>query len=214
MDAGSRSPEEPGHAGDARARDHRPEQPDRRGLLDRDAPRAARFRRRARPPDPRRRGLRRPRLRRPGRAVRQARSRRGDHLVLEPVEGLPRARLAHRLDGVRPLAAPERRDRGGEEAGRRPPVQHRADAVRDRRRVDRRPVAPTRVPHGAEGARRPDGQPPARDAGRHLRGAERGVLRDAAGRAAAGQDRRRLRQGAAARDRRTVRLRIRVRLAG
>ena len=34
---------------------------------------------------------------------------RGDHFVLEPVEGLPRARMADRLDGRRPLAAPRRR---------------------------------------------------------------------------------------------------------
>ena len=45
LDAGSRPSQEPGHAGDARARRHRSEQPDRRGLLDRDAPRAARLRR-------------------------------------------------------------------------------------------------------------------------------------------------------------------------
>ena len=45
----------------------------------------------------------------PRRAAGQPRSRRADHLVLEPVEGLSRARLAHRLDGGRPLAAAGRR---------------------------------------------------------------------------------------------------------
>ena len=70
-----------------------------------------------------------------------ARSRRADHLVLEPVEGVSRARLAHGLDGRRPLAAPGRRGGGGEEAGGRPAVQHGADAVRDRGGADRRPVA-------------------------------------------------------------------------
>ena len=47
-----------------------------------------------------------------------------------------------------------------------------------------------------------------------LRRADRGVLRDAADRAAARAHRRRLREGAAARDRRAVRLRIRLRPAG
>ena len=65
-------------------------------------------------------------------ALRHARSRRGDHFVLEPVEGLSGARLAHRLDGDRPLTAPGRCRRGGEEAGGRPAVQHGADAVRHR----------------------------------------------------------------------------------
>ena len=119
-----------------------PNNPDRRVLFDGDSARAARLRRAARPRHPGRRGVRRSRLRRPGRVDRQPRSRRGNHRVLEPVEGVSRARLAHRLDGHRPLAAARRRARGGGEARRRTPVQHRADAVRRRRGAARRPLAP------------------------------------------------------------------------
>ena len=135
MDAGSRSPAEPGHAGDARARRHRSQQSDRRGV--------SRPRRGARcSSSPTQHGL-----------LILADEVYGDlgfdgpvaplglldpdardHLVLEPVESVSRARLAHRLDGHRPIAAPRRRGGGGEEAGGRPPVQHGADAVRDRRR--------------------------------------------------------------------------------
>ena len=131
----------------------------RRALLD--------FADAARPADPRRRGLRRSRIRRPGRAVRPARSRRADHLVLEPVEGVSGARLAHGLDGDRPLAAAGRCRGGGEEAGGRPAVQHRADAVRRRAGADRRPIAPAVVPARLEARARAHGRTAARDARRH-----------------------------------------------
>ena len=105
-----RSPAQPGHAAHARAGRDRPEQsrparcipPATRRALDR-------VRRGARPDDPGRRGLRRSRLRRAGAAARHARSRRADHLALEPVEGVPRARLARRLDGGGRDAAARRR---------------------------------------------------------------------------------------------------------
>ena len=122
--------------------------------------------------DPRRRGVRRPRLRRLRRSVWEARCRRADYFVLEPLEGIPRARLAHRLDGSRPLAASRRCGGGNPEAGGRPAVQHRADAVRDRRRAQRRSIASGVVSCGAEGARRSDGVASARDAG-HVGGARR-----------------------------------------
>ena len=83
---------------------------------------------------------------------------------------------------------------GDEEAGRRAAVQHRADAVRHRRRAQRRPLAPAGVPRGAEGARgrsrceRLSAMP-----GIDVRRADRGVLRDAEDRAAAGTHRRGLR---------------------
>ena len=53
-------------------------------------------RRAARPGDPRRRGLRRSRVRRTGGADGDARSRRADHFVFEPVEGVSRAGMARR----------------------------------------------------------------------------------------------------------------------
>ena len=132
--ARSRSPARADHRQDARARGHRSEQPDRRDLSGRRAPRADRDRRTARPGDPRRRGLRRPRLRRPGAAAGGARSRRADHLLFEPVEGVSRAGLARRLDGGRRDAAPRRRAGGDQEAGGRPAVQPGPDAVRGRPR--------------------------------------------------------------------------------
>ena len=66
-------------------------------------------RRTARPRDSRRRGLRRSRIRRPDPADRQPRAGRGDHVVLEPVEGLRRAGLADRLGRRRPIAAARQR---------------------------------------------------------------------------------------------------------
>src|SRR5205823_4154681 len=147
------------------------------------------------------------------RTARASRSRRADHFVLEPLEGLSRARMAHRLDGNRPVAAARRCGGRGEEAGRWSSVQHRADAVRGRRGVERRPIAPDDVPRGAEGARAADRRPAARHARRQLRAAERSVLCDAEGDAAAGENRRRLRAGAAALDRRAVRVWIRLRTA-
>ena len=149
LDAGSRSSQEPGHAGDPRAGGHRSQQPDRRGVFDGDAPRAARFRRPARPADPRRRGLRRSRLRRADRAatassIRTRRSSRSPSLskaYLAP--GWRTGWMA-----CRTLAAPGRRRGGGEKAGGRPAVQHRADAIRDCRGADRRPLASAGVPRG------------------------------------------------------------------
>ena len=64
-------------------------------------------------PAARRRGLRRSRLRRPGAADGEPRSGRADHFVLVAVEGVSRARLARRLDGGRAHRAARRR------AGRR-----------------------------------------------------------------------------------------------
>ena len=90
---------------DARARRDRSEQPDRRGLSGEHATRAHRDRRQSRRADPRRRGLQRSRVRRPGvRCMASARARRADHFVLVAVEGIRRARLARRLAGRRPLA--------------------------------------------------------------------------------------------------------------
>ena len=71
-----------------------------------------------------------------------AQPRRAGHLVLVAVEGLPRARLARRLDGGRPHRSAGRRAGGGEEAGGRPAVRDRADGVRDHRGAQRRPHAP------------------------------------------------------------------------
>ena len=138
LDAGSRAPREPGHAGDARDRRHRSEQPDRRGLL-------------------------RPTTRRalldfadahglliladevygdlgfdgPVDAAtassiptrRSSRSRRLSKAYLAPGwrTGWMACGRSPRLDDV---------VGGGEEAGGRPAVQHGADAVRDRRRAD------------------------------------------------------------------------------
>ena len=67
------------------------------------------------------------------RAIAQPRSRRAGHHVLVAVEGVPRAGLALRLAGGRPDRAARRRARRDQEAGGRPPVQHRPDGVRDRR---------------------------------------------------------------------------------
>ena len=186
---------EPRDAGDARARDHRSEQSDRRRLL--------------RP----RRGARcsiSPTgtgcsiladevygdlgFDGPVAPLRQPRSRRADHLVLEPVEGVSRAGLAHRLDGA--------------SAGRRGwtmwstavkkladgrlcstvPMQYAIAAALNGDRshqVAFRAALKERADLTIVAAER--------DARRHLRRADRGVLRDAAGDAAAGQDRRGLR---------------------
>ena len=80
------------------------------------APAADRVRGRARPDDPGRRGLRRSRLRRAGAAARHARSRRADHLLVEPVEGVSGPGLARRVDGGRRHAAARRGARGDQEA--------------------------------------------------------------------------------------------------
>ena len=142
------------HAAHARAGRHRSEQPHRRDLSGGDPAHADRPRRAARPGAPRRRGVRRSRVRRSGRRRWAAWPRRADHLVLQPLEGVPRARLAHRLDGGRPIAAARRRARRDQEARGRPPVQHRPDAVRHHAGAARRSHPPGVVPRGAAGARR------------------------------------------------------------
>ena len=92
---------QPRDAGDARPRRHRSEQPDRRDLFA--VGRAARC------------SISRSSTAwrfwptrctaisastGPVAADRQPRSRRADHLLLEPLEGLSRARMAHRVDGA------------------------------------------------------------------------------------------------------------------
>ena len=183
MDAGPRSPAQSGDASDAGAGGHRPEQPDGRRLPNRR--RAVRC-----STSPTRTACSSWPMRCTAIWGSTARSSHtvtldpdaADHLVLEPLEGLSRARLAHRLDGDRPLAAVGRRRGGGEEAGRRTPLQHGADAIRGHRaalhgdRSHQRGVPRTRC--GA--ARDADGRSAVRDARRQLRRANRGVLRDAA----------------------------------
>ena len=148
---------------DARARGHRSEQPDRRDLSGRGPARADRDRRGARPRDPRRRGVRRPAYDGPVAADGDARSRRGDHFVFEPVEGVSRAGLAGGVDGGRRDAAARRRAGRDQEAGRRPVVQPRSDAIRRRRRADRRPIASGDVPAPVAAARAADDRPAERD---------------------------------------------------
>ena len=128
--------------GDARAGGHRSEQPHGQHLSGGGQARAVADCRRAQHPAARRRGLRRPRLRRSGGRDREARSRcTGDHLLVA-VEGLPRARMAFGMARRRPQRADGRRARRDQEARRRPVVQHGADGVRDRRGAERRPLAP------------------------------------------------------------------------
>ena len=100
--AGCRSRPQPGHPRNARARRHRPEQPDRRDLSGRRTPRAGRSRRSPQLPAARRRGLRRSRLRRPRAGVGGAQPGRAGHFVFVAVEGVSGAGLARRLDGGRP----------------------------------------------------------------------------------------------------------------
>ena len=116
-------------------------------------PVAHRIRRAARPDDPRRRGVRRPRIRRSGSSARHAGAGRADHFAVEPVEGLSGPGLARRVACRQRNAAPGRCARRDEEAGRRPAVQPRADAVRHRRGTDGRPIASAGVPQGAGRAR-------------------------------------------------------------
>ena len=111
--------------------------------------------------------------------------------------------------------AARRRARRDQEAGGRPPVQHRADGIRDRRGADRRPLAPAaRSARRCANARELTTQRLNAIDGHVGRARRRGVLRHAEGRAAAGQDRRGLRARAAARDRRALRLRLGLRRPG
>ena len=145
-----------GHARDARARRHRSQQPDRRDLSRRCAPRADRDRRPAQHSAARRRGLRRSRLRRPGAADGQPLSRRADHFVLVALEGLPRARMARRLDGGGAHRSARRCARRGEEARGRPALLDRTDGIRDPGGAERRSLARGGLPRRAARARGAD----------------------------------------------------------
>ncbi len=97
---------------------------------------------------------------------------RADHFVLVAVEGVSRARLARRLDGGRPHRRLDDVLAGDQEAGGRPPVHDRADAVRDRRGAHRRSLAPAALPRRAARARRRSPRAPQRDR-RHARASRR-----------------------------------------
>ena len=167
MDAGSRSPAQSRHARDARAGRHRSEQSDRRVLSH---------------------AVRRELLDfadRHGLAILADEvygdlgfdgpvppigsldPDAADHLVLEPVEGVSRPGWrtgwmgigrSPRLDDV--VAAVR-------QAGGRPAVRHRADAIRRHGGAHRRPVASARVSRRAEGARGHHRRSPDRDPRRH-----------------------------------------------
>ncbi len=162
------------------------------------SPGAHRDRGTARPGDSRRRGLRRSLLRRPGRGDGGARQRRADHLLLESVEGVPRARLARGMDG-RGIVAASRSGAGrDQETRRRSSVQSGADAIRGHRGAHRRSIAPGRVSQRPARARRIDHDAHERDPRHLVRDAEERVLRDAQSRTAAREDRHRLRPRPAA----------------
>ena len=134
--AGPRAPRAPDHAADARAGRHRSEQPDGRGLSGAHAAGADRPRRAARPGDPRRRGLRRSRLRRAGAAARQPRAGRGRSSRSRACR-----RRISRQAGARAGWSSGRNPRlddllaAHQEARRRAAVQQRADrSTRSRRR--------------------------------------------------------------------------------
>ena len=95
--AGPRSRREPGDARDPRARRHRSEQSDRGELSAGHTARAHRHCRPSQHPAPRRRGLRRSRLCRPGSADGEPRAGRAHPVVLVVVEGVSRAGLARRV---------------------------------------------------------------------------------------------------------------------
>ena len=137
-------------AGDPRARRHRSEQPDRRDLSRRRAARARRDRRPPQLPAARRRGLRRPRVRR--RVVPAIASLDPDAPVIT-FSSLSKAYLA---PGWRAgwLAVGKDRSAGrgarrDQEARGRTAVQHGTDGARDRRRAERRSIAPGDVPRRA-----------------------------------------------------------------
>ena len=127
----------------ARAGRHRSEQSDRRHLSRRDAPGAARDRRRAATSrcSPTRST---PTSRSTARCPR-SRAQNPDAPVIT-FSSLSKAYLApgwrSRLDGGRPHGPARRRAGGREEAGGRTAVQHRTDGVRACRRAHRRPLAP------------------------------------------------------------------------
>ena len=157
-----------------------------------------------------RRGVRGPRLRRNACAARGPRSRRGGHLLLVALQGVSRAWLARRVAGGRPHPAADRRPRRDQEARRRATLQPGPDAYaitaaltgdRSHQEAFRRRSSSGRIS-------RRDGSTRSRAC---VRAAARRVLRDAAGVAAARQDRRGLRARPAARDGRALRLRVRVR---
>ena len=138
-------------------------------------------------PAPRRRGLRRPRVRRPASAPsrspipmrRSSRSRRCPRPTSRPA-GAPAGWRSGRTPTAR------RRAGGGEEARGRTAVRDRTDGVRDHRGAQRRPLAP-----GSSSATRCAARAELTTArlnaidGITVVRADGGVLRDAAGRAAA-----------------------------
>ena len=206
--AGSRPHPQLDHLEDPGPGRDRPEQPDRCGVPARCPAGAGRDRRHLQPAAPRRRGLRRRRLRRSAAGDRAAQPGRPGNHVLLVIEGLPRAGLARRLDGGRTHRSAGRGAGGGEEAGGRPAVRDRADGVRDYRGAQRRSQSPGGVPRGAAGALRGHRVAPQRHRRHHRRRPDRGLLCDAAGHPAAGRDRRAVCDQPAARHRRAVRVRV------
>src|SRR4029077_1828947 len=119
----------------------------------------------------------------------------------------------HGLDGDRAFTAPGRGRGGREETGGRAALQHRPDAVCARAGAHPRSLAPAILPARPRGARAGHGETAARHAWRLVRGADRRVLRDAAGVADARTYRRGLREGATPCDRGPLRLWLRLRSA-
>src|SRR5438128_2215381 len=128
-----------------------------RGVSNRRAARADRDRRSSQFPAARRRGLRRPRVRRTGAADGEPLSGRADHFFFLPVEGVPRARLARRLAGGRPDGSARRSARGDQKARGRAAVFDGTDGTRHRRGADGRPLAPGEFSRSPARARRADG---------------------------------------------------------
>ena len=120
-------------------------------------------------------------------------SGRADHHVLVAVEGVSRSWLAGRLARRRPDRSPRRCARRGEEAGGRTALLAGTDAIRDRGRVDRRSLARAAPSRGAPRTRGDHHAASQRDRRHQRRRADGRLLRHAAGVAAAGRHRRRLR---------------------
>ena len=164
--------------------------------------------------DPRRRGLRRSRVRRPRRRSsaasrrtrRSSRFRRCRRPTSRPA-GAPAGSASAAPIGWTTRSAAIKKLADGRLCSPGP-MQYAIAAA-----LNGRSLAPARVCRGC-GARGADGGPPECDSRHELRRAARRVLCDAAGRAAARQDRRRLRARPAARDGHPVRVRIRLRPAG